>query len=128
MTTKEKFEQLKERDINAKSEAQRTKINVELAQLADSDPKGFEAAVLDSARQTLSDARVLKIKEQIMQISDIVSMSYIARNYFNKSKSWFSQRINELDVNGKPARFMPEEIDTLNHDISKKLGAMHVSC
>lgn len=56
-------------------------------------------------------------------------MSYIAKNYFNKTKSWLSQRINGNDVNGKPARFTPEEIDTLNKafsDLSQKLGAFRV--
>lgn len=57
-------------------------------------------------------------------------MSYIAKNYFNKTKSWLSQRINGNDVNGRPARFTPEEIDTLNKafsDLSQKLGAFRVS-
>ena len=131
MTTKEEFERLKELDINAKSNAQRAKINLELERLANSDPAGFESAVMASARQTLEAAKALKIKEQLSQISDIVSMSYIAKNYFNKSKSWLSQRVNELDVNGKPAKFTQEEISTLNFafdDISKKIGSFRVSC
>lgn len=131
MTTKEKFEELKALDINAKSNAEREKINVEFERLADSDPAGFEAAVLASARKTLADVKALKVKEQMSQIKDIISMSYISKTYFNKSKSWLSQRINELDVNGKPAKFVQEDIDTLNfalNDISKKLGTIHISC
>ena len=131
MTTKDKFENLKELDISSKSKAQRAKINLELEQLADSDPKGFESAVMASARKTLEDAKALKVKEQLSQISDIISMSYIAKNYFNKSKSWLSQRVNELDVNGKPAKFTQEEISTLNFafdDISKKIGSVRISC
>jgi hypothetical protein len=131
MTTKEKFEKLKELDINAKSEVEREKINVEMEQLADSDPKGFEAAVMESAKQTLTDIKTLKIKEQMAQVTDIISMNYIAKTYFNKSKSWLSQRMNELDVNGKPAKFLPDEIDTLNFafkDISKKIGSFRISC
>jgi len=41
-----------------------------------------------------------------------------------------SQRINELNANGKPARFTPEEIKTLNEafkDISKKVGEFRIS-
>ena len=131
MTTVEKYERLKKLDINAKSDAQRAKIMVEMEQLADSDPEGFELAVMASARQTLEDAKTVKIKEQLAQVSAIVSMSYIAKNYFNKSKSWLSQRINEFDVNGKPARFTSEEVNTLNFafdDISKKIGSFRVSC
>jgi len=131
MTTKEKFEDLKIRDINAKSDAQREKLHIEFEKLANEDPEGLEKAVMESARKTLSDAKELKIKEQLSQISEIISMAYIAKTYFNKSKSWLSQRINEFDVNGKPAKFMPEEIDTLNFaikDIASKLSAVCISC
>ncbi len=71
MTTKDKFEKLKELDINTKSKVQRAKINLELERLAD------------------------------------------------------------IDVNGKPAKFTQEEISTLNfafNDISKKIGSVHISC
>jgi len=94
-------------------------------------PKGFEKAVMESAKKTLADTKELRIKEQLSQISEMVSMAYIARTYFKKSKSWLSQRINEFDVNGKPAKFQPEEVDTLNFaikDISTKLGTVCISC
>ena len=131
MTIREQFENLKELDINAKSDAERAKISRELEKLADSDPNGFEAAVMASARKTLDDAKALKIKEKMAEISDIISMTYIAKTYFNKSKSWLSQRINELSVNGKPVQFLPSEVDTLNYafsDISKKIGTFRISC
>ena len=130
MTTKEKFENLKMRDINAKSDAERDKFHIEFEKLANEDPKGFEKAVMESAKKTLSDAKELKIKEQLAQISEMISMAYIAKTYFRKSKSWLSQRINELDVNEKPAKFLPEEIETLNfaiQDISTKLGTVRIS-
>jgi len=130
MTTKEKFDELKMRDINAKSNIERDRLHVELEKLANEDPNGFEKAVIESARKTLSDIKELKIKEQIAQISEIISLTYIAKTYFKKSKSWLSQRINEFDVNGRPAKFLPEEIDTLNYaiqDISSKLGTVRIS-
>jgi hypothetical protein len=131
MTTREKFKQLKALGINARSEAEHEKVNIELNQLADNDPEGFEAAVMESARQTLHAAKTLNIKKQMSKITDIVSMSYIAKTYFSKSKSWLSQRINELDVNGKPAKFLPEEIEVMNfafQDIAKKIGEFRISC
>ena len=131
MTTKEKFEYIKMRDINAKSDSERETLHIEFEKLANEDPEGFEKAVMESARKTLADAKELKIKEQLYQVSEIISMAYIAKTYFNKSKSWLSQRINEFDVNGKPAKFMPEEIETLNfaiQDISSKLGTVRISC
>jgi len=131
MTIKEKFEELKMRDINAKSDAERDKLHIELENLANEDPEEFEKAVLASAKKTLSDIKELKIKEQIAQVSEMVSMAYISKNYFNKSKSWMSQRINELDVNGKPAKFTSNEVERLNfaiQDISAKLGTVRISC
>jgi hypothetical protein len=131
MTTKEKFEELKIRDMNAKSDVEREKLHIELEKLADQDPEGFEKSVIASAKKTLSDIKELKIKEQLAHISGMISMAYISENYFNKSKSWMSQRINELDVNGKPAKFTQDEIERLNfaiQDISAKLGTVRISC
>lgn len=130
MTTQEKFEELKRRDIAAKSDKERRLIDKEFEILANTDPKGFEAAFMVSAKKTLQDVKQLKIKEQLSEINQFVSMSYIAKTYFNKTKSWISQRINGNEVNGKPAQFTSEEIDTLNAafaDLSKKLGAFNVS-
>ncbi|OJV86103.1 MAG: hypothetical protein BGO34_19610 [Bacteroidia bacterium 44-10] len=130
MTTREEFEELKRRDIAAKSDGERKLIAKEFEQLANNDPEGFEAAFMASARQTLEDAKRLRVKEQLGEIVQFVSMSYIAKNYFNKTKSWLSQRINGNEVNGKPAQFTPEEIDTLNgaiSDLSHKLAEFRVS-
>jgi len=129
MNTKERFERLKELEFNARSNKERAKIQKEFDQLATEDPDGFESAFIESARSTLYKAKRLKIKEQMHEVSEIVSMSYIAKNYFNKTKSWLSQRINELNVNGKPAQFTPEELEILNaafQDISKKTGAFRI--
>lgn len=130
MNTQEKFELLKQREMNARSEDEYQIIKIEMEKLADEDPEGFENAVLSSMRRTKQKAHEVKIKEQLVAISEIVSMSYIAKTYFNKSKSWLSQRINELNVNGKPVTFTDEEIKILNNafkDISKKIGAFSVS-
>lgn len=130
MTTKDKFEELKKLEMRVGSESEYQAIRSEMEKLADSDPEGFEQAVLASMRLTRQKAKNVRIKEQMEAISEIVSMSYIAKTYFNKTKSWLSQRINELNVNGKPASFTDEELETLNFafkDISKKIGAFSVS-
>jgi len=44
---------------------------------------------------------------QLGEVADIVSLSYIAKKYFGKSKYWLYQRINGYTVNGKTARFKP---------------------
>lgn len=70
------------------------------------------------------------IKLQLQEVAEIVSLSYLAKKYFNKSRSWLYQRLNGNTVNGKPARFTQEELQTFNNalqDISKKIGSLSIS-
>jgi hypothetical protein len=70
------------------------------------------------------------VKVQLMKISEIVSMSYIARNYFHRTRQWLYKKINGSLVNGKTAKFTDNEIHTLNfaiQDISKQLGSTFIS-
>jgi hypothetical protein len=72
----------------------------------------------------------LEIKMQLVEISEIVSMSYIAKNYFQKTRQWLYKKINGSSVNGKPSKFTDKELETLNYaiqDISKKLGSTVIS-
>jgi hypothetical protein len=71
-----------------------------------------------------------KIKMQLFEVSEIISLSYIAKKYFHKTRNWLYQKINGSVVNGKPARFTAEEINMLNfalQDISKKIGSTIIS-
>jgi hypothetical protein len=66
------------------------------------------------------------IKMQLEKIAHIISLSYIAKKYFNKTRNWLYQKINGCTVNGKPVKFTMEEISTLNfalQDISKDIGS-----
>ena len=54
------------------------------------------------------------IRLQMQEVSDVISLSYLAKHYFNKSRSWLYQRM----------------IATLNRalkDISEKLGSLSIS-
>ena len=65
----------------------------------------------------------------IKGISEMISFKYIAEKYFQKSKSWFSQRLNGHTVHGKVCRFTEEELATLRfafQDISKKIGSLSI--
>jgi hypothetical protein len=57
-------------------------------------------------------------------VANAISLSYIAKTYFGKSKAWLYQRLKGYNVNGKPARFTDEErkrfIDAL-HDLSHRI-------
>ena len=70
------------------------------------------------------EAEVLKT---VKSISEMISFKYIAETYFNKSKAWFSQRLNGNKVHGKVCRFSEDELQTLRYalqDISKKIGSL----
>lgn len=66
----------------------------------------------------------LKMLVDLADVTEIVSISYIAKKYFNKSRAWLAQRINGNIVNGKPAQFSSDELRTLKtalEDISLKM-------
>lgn len=67
--------------------------------------------------------------EAVKSISNMISFKYIAETYFNKSKSWFSQRLNGNMVHGRKCGFNDEELRILRfalQDISKKLGSLSI--
>ena len=54
----------------------------------------------------------------------VISMAYIAREYFHKSKAWFSQKLNGNIKNGTISSFSEDELKTLHfalEDISEKI-------
>ena len=66
------------------------------------------------------------VKMQLAKISQIISLSYISQRYFCKTRNWLYQKVNGCLINGKPAKFTPEEVSTLNfalQDISKEIGS-----
>lgn len=71
-----------------------------------------------------------KLKLQLKEITEIVSLSYIAKKYFNHTRGWLYQRINGNIVKGKPAKFTNEELITLQNaikDIGRKLESFSFS-
>lgn len=44
----------------------------------------------------------------------IINGAYIAERFFNRSSSWFSQKLNNHIKNGKPCEFTPEELKILS--------------
>lgn len=103
-----------------------------LEQLAKSNPVEKEQLYKEfqeSLNKRGTEIREIAVRKQMESVSEIISLSYIARHYFNKSRQWLNHRINGNIVNGKPAKFTPDQINTLNlalKDISKKIGSLHV--
>ncbi|MDR0864380.1 MAG: DUF5053 domain-containing protein [Candidatus Symbiothrix sp.] len=85
--------------------------------------------ISQSTEDVIKKAEATVIKLQLKDINEIVSLSYVAKKYFNKDRSWLHQKINGNLKNGKPAKFTDKEIDTFNfaiQDISKKLGSIAI--
>ena len=67
------------------------------------------------------------IKEKLAEVSDGLSLAYIAKQYFGKSKEWLYQRLNGSVVNGKQAGFKREEVVKLQmaiRDFGNKLSTV----
>ena len=71
---------------------------------------------------------MLKEKETLKnKLSDVllaVKWSHVSTNYFNKGRSWFSQRLNGYDGNGKTIDFSDKDKETLKNalfDLSNRI-------
>ncbi|MDH6341465.1 carboxypeptidase C (cathepsin A) [Parabacteroides sp. PFB2-12] len=132
MQEKNNIEKLKEQFVALDSEADRNafmdKMKAEYDQKSLEEKTVFIAAFEQSAREACEKAdaviHYVDIRLKLADILEFVSMSYIARHYFNKTKAWFSQRLNGHLVNGIPATFTPGELKTLSDalsDISRRI-------
>ena len=66
------------------------------------------------------------LREQLGPLAEALNMSYIARTYFGKSRSWLSQRLNGHTVHGRKVVLTDDERETLNyalHDIQSQITA-----
>ena len=103
---------------------------------SDADKKtisGFISEILSGisleTEELIRDAESLLVSEQLKEVSEIISISYVAKKYFNKNRTWLYQKINRNLKNGKPATFTDSEIQTFNfalQDISHKIGSVAI--
>ena len=62
------------------------------------------------------------IPDQLQTLEKVLpfaSMSYIAQHYFGRTRQWLYQRINGSAVNGRPANFTADELNTLSLALSE---------
>ncbi|MBO9620196.1 MAG: DUF5053 domain-containing protein [Niabella sp.] len=97
------------------------------------DKKKINAFIEEVLQESIADLedfnKQMSVKAQLADVSEIISLSYISKKYFNKTRQWVYQRVNGSLVNGKPAKFTNEEIKTLNKafkDIGRKIGATSI--
>ena len=130
MITKEQLDALRERHTKARTQKERDAVSEEIARLCEEDAEAVARLALDQVKEDRAELAEMAIREQLQDVLPSISLAYIAKTYFNKTRAWLYQRINGLKVNGKPARFTPEEIETLNYalkDIGGKLSSIRIS-
>lgn len=58
---------------------------------------------------------------------ETISMSYVAKNYFGKTKTWLCQRLNGNKINSKEAHFTESKARQLQealHDLGHRLTSI----
>ena len=81
--------------------------------------------IVAKAKKELSEEKDGAVWLTMMELSDYIKFSAIAKNYFKKSSNWILQRLHGYEVNGKPAQFKPEELTVFVsalREISAKLN------
>lgn len=84
-------------------------------------------AMLQTGDRMIEECANERMREKLGNLPDAISLSYIAKNYFGKSRSWLLQRINGNKVNGKEARFSAEErlqLQNALHDLGNRLSSV----
>lgn len=75
--------------------------------------------------KVLAEADEMIARYKMGDVTDAISLSYIAKTYFGKSRAWLMQKVNGNTVNGKKAAFTPSESKRMREalqDLSKKLS------
>lgn len=123
---KTKIAELQKRFIDAKTEAERETIRDEIRRCCDINTAAVADAALENIRATNATLRDEILRKKLETILPAISVSYIAKKYFQRTPQWFYQRLNGNIVNGKCASFTSEEKKRLHDallEISNNLNA-----
>ena len=121
---------LRDRHVKARTQQERDEITAEIARLCDEDAETVARLSLEQVKEDRAEIEAIAIRERLKDVLPSISLAYIAKTYFHKSRAWLYQRINGAKVNGKPARFSASELETLNfalNDIGKNLSSIRIS-
>ncbi|WP_455644095.1 DUF5053 domain-containing protein [Parabacteroides sp.] len=84
----------------------------------------------DNVHQEVAEIKEqLTIRERLGSVLPYLSVSKLSKDYFNKSSSWFYQRLNGNKIHGKVCRFTDKELETLDmalKDISQRLSSLQL--
>ena len=108
----------------------RENLKKEFALLSENEKNEVQRIFLESRNEILHEGnevlKELKLKNELKRVSEYVSMSYIAKTYFGKSRQWLNNRIKGNIVNGKPAMFSSNELNVFSsalNNISSEIKA-----
>lgn len=121
---------LKERYINASNEREKEQVISEIRSACNEDADAVIEIAVEQIKESHAEIDAYLVRKQMEHILPCISLAYIAETYFKKSRHWLYQRVNGLLVNGKPARFTQQEMETLNfalRDIGERLITTRVS-
>lgn len=126
------LEELRKEFVSLDTDEQRAEFDSKMKRIISSKNKEeavlFQQAFIEGAKDACKEAEAtieyVNLRLRLEKIYSLVSWSYIAKEYFGKSRAWLNQRINGFIVNGKGAEFTTEEKKILSDalfDISKKI-------
>lgn len=127
MTYKEKIKELAARNRTAQTKEEKEAISRTMMELQKENPDEYRQALEELIAETAQECETLRMADKLGEVTKIVSMSYIARHYFGKTRSWITHKLNGNTVNGKESKFTDSEVQTLKfalQDISQKLGSL----
>ncbi|WP_221659284.1 DUF5053 domain-containing protein [Bacteroides salyersiae] len=115
-------------DTDEQRERFRSKMAYALSKKTEEEKDRFAKSIARKAQEAIDQSQALidehDFKQALKDIVPAITWSYVAEEYFNKSRSWFSQRMNGYHVNNKAVAFTNEEIDLLSDsllDLSERI-------
>ena len=130
MVTRREMDDLKRRFISANTEEERNEIGKEISAAIKQDAGEVAEITLSQIKETNERAQDELVRNRLKSVLPAISLSYIAKTYFNKSRSWLNQRVNGNMGNCTQAKFSQEELATFDfalRDIAAKLAEIRVS-
>lgn len=126
---KNKIKTLAERNRLDTTDEERAAVAAEMNALRREDEQAFTEALEGLIKMTAKDVQEMRMGNRLGDITDVdkitdmkkrmrdiylaVSWREISRTYFDKSVSWFQQKMYGIDGNGGVGGFIPEEADKL---------------
>ena len=108
--TKEEYLNMMDAIVASDNAEEKSRLFNELLEFAENGGEEFREAYKEGLERSLLKGNEILLRQNLEFIIKIMNLTYIAKEYFGKSHSWLSQRINGNIVNGKPAKFTAEEL------------------